>query len=221
MNRLRCVLFDLDGTLVDTAPDLVAAANAMRLARGLEVLPIAQLRPYVSQGARGMLREALGITPEQADYAEHQQDYLNRYAAALCVQSTLFEGMEAVLQELEARAIKWGIVTNKHTRFTQPLVAALGLTARAACVVSGDTTPHAKPHPAPMLHAAQLAAIEPNQCIYVGDDERDILAGKAAHMLTIAAAYGYCGGSAAETWGADYLVNNVTELQHTLRELIL
>ncbi|RCS59234.1 phosphoglycolate phosphatase [Parvibium lacunae] len=208
----RAVLFDLDGTLADTAGDLAAAANAMREARNLAPLSLAELRPYVSQGARGMLGRALQITPDNPAYPDYQTDFLSRYAARLCVHSHLFDGMPWLLDQLEAHGLAWGIVTNKHTRFTNPLVEALQLFPRTRCVVSGDTTAHAKPHPAPLLHAATLLEVPPATCLYVGDDARDITAGQAAGMKTAAAAYGYCGESDPSTWQADWLIHHPHDL---------
>jgi 2-phosphoglycolate phosphatase len=198
------VLFDLDGTLVDTAPDLVRAVNRVRADRGLAPLPYAQLRPYASHGARGLLGAGMAVTPDDVEYVPLRDAFLDHYAAALCIESALFDEMELLLATLDARAMPWGIVTNKATRFTAPLLDALGLSARAATVVCGDTTPHAKPHPAPLLHAAAELGILPARCLYVGDAQRDIEAGIAAGMHTVVARYGYIQpDERPDTWPAD------------------
>lgn len=212
-SRVRLVLLDLDGTLVDTAPDLAAAANRMRIAHGMEPLPIAELRPYVSHGARGMVGRAFDVAPDNARYAELRQEFLREYESALCVDSSLFPGMDDTLQHLERRGIRWGIVTNKFARFTLPLVQALKLSERAACVVSGDTTPFSKPHPAPLLHALSCASVDARAAMYVGDDQRDIKAGRAAGVRTVVASYGYLGnGVPYQQWGADAVVHCPSEL---------
>jgi N-acetyl-D-muramate 6-phosphate phosphatase len=198
------VLFDLDGTLVDTAPDLVRAVNRLRTDRGLAPLPFAQLRPYASHGARGLLGAGMAVTPGDADYVPLRDAFLDHYAAALCIESSLFDEMERLLAALDDRALPWGIVTNKATRFTTPLLDALGLSARAGTVVCGDTTPHAKPHPAPLLHAAAALGVPPARCLYVGDAQRDIEAGIAAGMRTIVARYGYIQPEdRPDSWPAD------------------
>ncbi len=213
---VQAVLFDLDGTLADSAPDLAAAANALRSARGLEVLPYSVFRPLASQGARGLIRVALGKHPEDADFIAVRDEFLDTYAASLCVLSHLFDGIPELLQTLESRGLRWGIVTNKFARFTIPFVEAIGLATRAAVVVSGDTTAHSKPHPAPLLHACQEMDIEPSDCIYVGDDLRDIQAGHAAGMRTVAATYGYCENDDPAAWGADALIHAPLELLELL-----
>jgi 2-phosphoglycolate phosphatase len=206
---LQLVLLDLDGTLADTAPDLAAAVNKMRIARGMEALPIAELRPFVSHGARGMVGRAFNVTPDDARYNELRQEFLREYETALCVDSALFPGMNDTLLELEDRGIKWGIVTNKLTRFTLPLVQALSLSERAACVVSGDTTQFSKPHPAPLLHALATTAVDATTALYVGDDQRDIDAGRAAGMRTVVASYGYLGNNVPyQQWGADDVIDS-------------
>ncbi|PLZ01852.1 phosphoglycolate phosphatase [Burkholderia sp. WAC0059] len=211
------VLFDLDGTLADTAPDLAAAANRMRRDRNLTALPLDQLRPVASAGARGMLGRAFGIAPDNEAFAAMRDEFLANYEASLCVETALFPGIGALLDELDARGVRWGIVTNKAARFTDPLVALLKLDSRAGCVVSGDTTPHSKPHPAPLLHAAQAIGIDPRRAVYVGDDLRDVQAGQAAGMVTIAAAYGYCGSDLApENWNAQYLAGSTAKLRSLL-----
>ena len=199
----RGMLFDLDGTLADTAPDLAAAANAMRIARGLAPVPFDGLRQVASHGARGLLRVAFETSPDDAGYEAMRVEFLDRYEAALAIRSRLFDGMPEVLDALERRGIAWGIVTNKAARFTTPLTALLGLAGRAGAIVSGDTTPFIKPHPAPLLHAADLLSLSPADCVYVGDDLRDIEAGRAAGMTTVAVAWGYCGATAPTTWHAD------------------
>ncbi|QSI78553.1 phosphoglycolate phosphatase [Niveibacterium microcysteis] len=201
-----CVLFDLDGTLADTAPDLGAALNHVLEEEGVALLPIEATRPVTSQGVRGLLRVGLGIGPDDTNYQTLAQRVLKHYAAGICRHTRLFDGMPGVLATLESRGIKWGIVTNKHARFTEPLVDALGLMQRAACVISGDSAAHPKPHPAPLLMACERANVAPTHSIYVGDDLRDIQAGKAAGMCTIAAAWGYLGeGEAIHEWGADHI----------------
>ena len=216
-HRARLILFDLDGTLADTAPDLAATANAMRHARGLDVLPYLELRPLASHGARGLLGRAFGIRPGDDAYDALREEFFARYEAALCVHSRLFDGIDPLLRTLEQGTRRWGIVTNKVARFTDPLVRALHLHQRASCVVSGDTTAHAKPHPEPLLHAASVAGLPATDAVYVGDDLRDITAGRAAGMKTIAVRYGYLGDETPiENWGADYIVDTPRALSELL-----
>ena len=207
----RAILFDLDGTLADTAPDLAGALNRLRNERGLSSTPYAQLRPHTSAGARGMIGAAFGLKPGDAEYEELRVGFLAHYAAALAVDSTLFEGIPALLKALRQRQLGWGVVTNKAAVFTDPLVAQIGL-ADADCVISGDTTAHSKPHPEPLLEAARRLNLQPQQCWYVGDDLRDIQAGRAAGMATVAAAWGYCGDSEPASWEADALIETPLQL---------
>jgi phosphoglycolate phosphatase len=211
------VLFDLDGTLVDTAPDLAGAVNRMLIARDRPALPLESLRPVASHGARGLIGRAFGLQPADPDYEPLRQEFFTQYESALAARSALFPDMDETLQALERDGVQWGIVTNKIARFTDPLVQALGLHRRAACVVSGDTTPHPKPHPAPIEHALQLAGRVVSEAIYVGDDLRDVQAGRAAGMRTIAAAYGYLGDAVpVDQWGADHVIHRPAELLRLL-----
>jgi phosphoglycolate phosphatase len=209
---IRAVLFDLDGTLADTAPDLGYAINRMRVARALAPLPLAATRPVTSLGARGMLEVGLEITPEHADYHALRDEFLAIYAANLCRESRLFPGMAELLDEIERRELKWGVVTNKAERFTFPLLEQLGVRDRAACIIGGDTTGKIKPDPAPLLAASSRMKLEPAGCIYVGDDLRDILAGHAAGMKAVVAKFGYLNGSDPATWGADAMIEEPRDL---------
>jgi len=216
--QIDLVLFDLDGTLADTAPDLAAAANRQRIERGLEPLPIEQLRPVASHGARGLVGRALGLAPGDADYETARFEFLSFYEQALCVHTRLFAGMAETLDRIEADGRRWGVVTNKASRFTGPLMERLGLHRRATVVVSGDTTPHAKPHPAPIRHALAACAVTSDRAVYVGDDRRDIEAGRAARVATVVAAYGYLGDSATiDEWGADHVIAAPGDLVGLLR----
>lgn len=207
------VLFDLDGTLADTAPDLAAAANRQRRERGLDPLPIEELRPMASHGARGLVGRALGLVPGDAGYEAARLEFLTYYEQALCVHTRLFDGMAETLLRIETEGRRWGVVTNKASRFTEPLMQRLGLNERAACVVSGDTTPHAKPHPAPIRHALSTCAVSSDRAVYVGDDRRDIEAGRAAHVATVVAAYGYLGTEAdVAAWGGDHVIESPPQL---------
>lgn len=207
------VFFDLDGTLADTAPDLVAAANQLLIARNLAPKQYEILRPCASAGARGLIGGAFGIDTEHPDFIGLRDEFFTNYEKGLLIDSKLFEGVDHLLNQLDSAQLPWGIVTNKSERFTNPLTDLMGLRQRAISTVSGDTTPYSKPHPEPILHAARIANIDPAQSLYIGDDIRDIVAGKAAGMKTIAAAYGYCGcEEPPEAWGADYLVQHPLEL---------
>jgi len=207
----RAVLFDLDGTLADTAPDLAGAVNLLRTVRGLVPTDYALLRPVASAGARGLIGAAFGITPQDEEYAALRDRFLENYANNIAVHSRLFDGVSALLEGLEKADIVWGIVTNKATYLTEKLVPQIGL-GHAACVVCGDTTPHPKPHPAPLIEAANRIGIAPEQCWYVGDDLRDIQAGQAAGMFTVAAGWGYCGETPAVAWGADLTIDSPAQL---------
>jgi N-acetyl-D-muramate 6-phosphate phosphatase len=210
---VQLVLFDLDGTLADTAPDLAAAANRLRRDRDLAPLPLEHLRPMASHGARGLIGVALGLAPGDEGFEAARVSFLDYYSAALCVHSRLFDGMDATLAAIESSGRRWGIVTNKAARYTDPLVELLGLAARAACVVSGDTTAYAKPHPAPILHALELCGVRSENSIYVGDDLRDIQAGRAAGLRTVAAAWGYLADTLdLAAWGADHTMANPAAL---------
>jgi phosphoglycolate phosphatase len=210
---LGAVLFDLDGTLVDSAPDLAGACNEMRIERGLAPLPYEQLRRMVGSGARGMVGASFGLVPDSPGYAELRDEFLDRYEARMTRETKVFDAMVPVLAWLEREGLPWGIVTNKASRFAAPLVASLGLATRAATLVCGDTVAHAKPHPAPLLEAARRLGLARERCAYVGDDRRDVDAGRAAGMLTVVAAWGYLGeGDAPEAWGADHLIQRPDEL---------
>ena len=200
---VELVLFDLDGTLIDSAPDLGAAADKMRTDRGLPSLPQDQYRPMAGAGARGMLGVAFGITPEHDDFATLREEFFQNYERCMTERTYAFDGVAQLVASLRERGLPWGVVTNKASRFTDPLTRAMPLFEHAAAVVSGDTTPHTKPHPAPLLEAARRVGIAAERCVYVGDDERDIVAGHAAGMLTVAATYGYLGDRAdTHSWGA-------------------
>lgn len=215
--RVKAVLFDLDGTLVDSAPDLAGTGNEMRVARGLPALPFEQFRPMVGSGARGMIGIALGVTPAEDDFLVLRDEFFARYEARMTQNTRPFEAVPALLEALDERGLRWGIVTNKAQRFTKPLVKALGLDTRAGAVVSGDTTPHAKPHPAPLLEAARQMGVAAQDCVYVGDDLRDVQAGHAAGMRTVAAAWGYLGvGEPVEAWGAMHVIRAPAELLNLL-----
>lgn len=208
--RSKAVLFDFDGTLADTAADLSRALNRLRTARGLADLPLEKLRPYASSGARGLLEAGLGILPDHPEYLVLRESFLRHYADAICVDTRLFPGMDALLEAIETRGLRWGIVTNKSTQLTRKIVTALNLDGRAACVVCGDTTPHLKPHPASLLHAAKELALEPAACVYLGDDLRDIQAARSAGMHPVAVEWGY--GADVRSWQADAVIRKPPDL---------
>jgi phosphoglycolate phosphatase len=191
MSMTRAVLFDLDGTFADTAPDLGAALNHVRALHGKPALPFETIRPQASHGSRGLLKLGMGVEPEDAGYDEMRDAFLKHYEEHICDHTVLFPSMAALVAELERHEIPWGIVTNKPHRYTVPLMERLGYAKRAACLVSGDTCARAKPHPMPLLHAAELIGIEAERCLYLGDDLRDMEAAQAAGMTGIIAAYGY------------------------------
>jgi N-acetyl-D-muramate 6-phosphate phosphatase len=210
---VRAVLFDLDGTLADTAADLAAALNRVRADRALPPLPIAALRGYASHGARGLLAAGMGVTNDDADYKPLREAFLAYYESGLFWQSRLFDGAELVLDEIERRGMRWGIVTNKAQRFTLPLARYLALIPRAGTVICGDTTPYAKPHPAPLYAAANELGFDASDCVYVGDAERDVTAGIAAGMKTLIARYGYFAPEdAPERWPADGCIDSLPML---------
>ncbi len=209
---VKAVLFDLDGTFADTAPDMARAINAVRGQHGMPALPLVQLRPYVSNGARGMVAAAFGVKPGETKFTELREAFLMEYERAICTHSTLFDGMLELVTLLEQRNIEWGIVTNKVARHSAPLVRAFGVETRAACVVSGDTCARAKPYPDPLLHAAKLIQIDPANCLYVGDDLRDIQAAHAAGMRSVAALYGYLGDTDPATWNAHHAISQPSDI---------
>jgi 2-phosphoglycolate phosphatase len=219
--RLRypvdAILFDLDGTLIDSAPDLGAAADQMRVQRGLPSLPLAQYRHMAGAGARGMLQVAFGMTPDHAQFAELKEEFFVNYERCMTQRTCAFDGVQLLIEAIQQRGLPWGVVTNKSARFTDPLTRAMPLFASAAVVISGDTTPHAKPHPEPLFEAARRIGIAPERCIYVGDDERDIVAGLAAGMATVAATYGYLGiKTDTAQWGAHASIENPLALLNLL-----
>ena len=208
----RAVLFDLDGTLIDSAPDLAGAANQLREQHDLPPLPLAQLRPWVGAGARGMLGVALDVVPGHQQFEALKERFLALYEARLLQQTAAFAGVSDLLQALAQRGLPWGIVTNKAERFTLPIHRGMPVLQQAAAVVAGDTTPKAKPHPEPLLEAARRLALQPQDCIYVGDDERDIQAAHAAGMPGVVARWGYLGTGAVESWGAQAVIEHPEEL---------
>lgn len=209
----RCLLLDLDGTLADTAPDMTGALNALRAEHGLVALDPELVRPSVSHGARMLIRVGFGLLEDDLRFEPLRERFLELYAERVALESRLFPGMAEVLDEVEARGLCWGVVTNKPARFTRPLLAGLGLEARAACIVSGDTTARAKPHPEPLLHAARSLTQAPGSCLYVGDAERDIEAGRKAGMRTLVAAFGYLAATdRPQEWQPDGLVEHPRQI---------
>jgi phosphoglycolate phosphatase len=214
---LKAILFDLDGTLADTAPDLAYALNLMRQRRGLPLLPDSALRVQASSGARGMIGIGLGLKPGDPDFEAARDEFLDNYQTHLARSTCLFPGVAQLLDAIEARGLVWGIVTNKAQRFTLPVLQALALHDRAACAISGDTTPHAKPHPAPMLAALNAIKANADECYYVGDDERDVQAGHASGIEPVVALYGYLGNAKPpEQWGARFSIQRPLDLLNLL-----
>jgi 2-phosphoglycolate phosphatase len=213
---VKAVLFDLDGTLADTAPDLAYAVNRMREARHLPPLPLESTRPVTSLGARGLLQVAFDIGPEDPGYGALREEFLRNYEDNICRETRLFPGMDRLLESLEARGLLWGVVTNKVERLARLLLGILDLNERASCIVGGDTAARAKPHPEPLLAACREISVEAAQCIYVGDDRRDVEAGQAAGMKVMAAKWGYCNGGRPESWNADWLVEQPIEVLHLI-----
>jgi phosphoglycolate phosphatase len=215
--NIDAVLFDLDGTLIDSAPDLGAAADQMRVNRGMPSLALDTYRPLAGSGARGMLSVAFGMTPEHPQFEAMREEFFCNYENCMTQRTYAFEGIAEMIQQLVQSGFQWGVVTNKSARFTDPLTRGMPLFSTAGAVVSGDTTPYAKPHPAPLLEAARRLGLDPSRCIYVGDDERDIQAGLAAGMGTVAADYGYLGDKADTTaWGAHARIKYPLELLQLL-----
>ena len=217
-HQIEAVLFDLDGTLIDSAPDLGAAADKMRTDRGMPSLPLADYRPMAGAGARGMLGVAFGLRPEHADFVALKEEFFINYEACMTERTYAFDGVAELIAQISAAGLKWGVVTNKSERFTLPLTRQMPLFSSAQTIISGDTTPHAKPHPEPLFEAARQLNVEPCRCVYVGDDERDIVAGRAAGMPTVAAAYGYLGATADTLhWKADATIVSPAALLNLLR----
>ncbi|HET9580460.1 MAG TPA: phosphoglycolate phosphatase [Usitatibacter sp.] len=215
---IQAVLFDLDGTLADTAPDMARTVNAMRRRRGLAPVQESVVRPHVSKGARGMICSAFEITTEHPDFMAMREEFLDIYGREPCVHTTLFPGMGELLDALEADGIAWGVVTNKFERFARPILAELGLAGRAAAIVGGDTCPRPKPFPDPLLYAAGRIGVAPEATLYVGDDERDVQAARAAGMPVIVAGYGYLGdGTPPTEWDADAIVSSALEIGEWIR----
>jgi 2-phosphoglycolate phosphatase len=215
--NISTVLFDLDGTLIDSAPDLAAAADEMRVSRGMSSLPLNVYRPMAGAGARGMLGIAFGLTPDAPDYEALREEFFSNYERCMTQRTYAFDGVQALIEDICQSQMRWGVVTNKSRRFTEPLTQAMPLFSTAGVVISGDTTPYAKPHPEPLFEAARRLGVEPAHCVYVGDDERDIVAGLAAGMLTVAATYGYLGSkSDVNAWGAHAQINSPLDLLQLL-----
>jgi phosphoglycolate phosphatase len=217
---LTCVLFDLDGTLVDTAPDLIACLNRALEQHGFAQVPEQQVRPMISFGAEAMIKQS-SAAKAFASHARILETMLNIYENNIVQHGGFFHGMVETLLDIEARGLKWGIVTNKQQRFTQPLAKALNLTERAACIISGDTTHKSKPHPEPMWEACRRADVKPEQCVFIGDALHDITAGKNANMKTLAAVYGYLtANDAPEQWGANALVESPAQISAWIEKVL-
>jgi len=204
--KLNCVLFDLDGTLIDTAPDLIASLNQALIAHDFKALDYQAVQPLISHGVMAMINQGAGDAEPELK-TRLLELVLDNYEANIAVNSRLYAGISESLAAIEALGLKWGVVTNKRQRFTQPLLAAMGLSRRAACIVSGDSTANPKPHADPMLAACKQAGVLPENCVYIGDAAHDIVAGKSVNMKTLAAVYGYLQAQdQPETWGADALI---------------
>jgi N-acetyl-D-muramate 6-phosphate phosphatase len=209
----QCVLFDLDGTLADTAGDLAAPVNEMRIERGLPPLPLEQLRGFASAGARGLLGKGLGVDKDHADFESLKTDFLRRYEKNMLTSTQLFPGVRELLEALHSEGIAWGVVSNKVEKYVRPICTHLGLSGLSKCLIGGDTAGFAKPHPAPLLLGASLAKVDTAHCVYVGDDKRDIEAAKAAGMYSVACEYGYYSHEdPPKNWGADWIIKHPMDL---------
>jgi phosphoglycolate phosphatase len=212
------VLFDLDGTLIDTAPDFIRCLNQMRQLHRLDALPADFIRQSVSDGARAMIRIGFGLEQDEPGYHDLRAEFLDLYEIGVAVETTLFHGMDDLLQSLEARQIPWGIVTNKPVRFADPLIRALGLHERCATLVCPDHVTNTKPDPEALFMACDQARVAPERAIYVGDHKRDIQAGRNAGMKTIAVRYGYIEQpETVESWQADLIADTVSDLAKLLQ----
>lgn len=212
-----CVLFDLDGTLADTAPDLVAALNSVLLSLERAEVDLATARWWVAEGSVGLIQNSLRLDAEQARSSPYRQQLLDAYAENICVQTRLFPGINHLLEKLEHRHIPWGVVTNKPARFTHPLLRQLKLDQRAEVVISGDTLSRAKPDPLPLLHACEAIGVSPSATVFIGDDRRDVLAGRAAGMDTVGVTWGYSRPHETSSWGADQIASDARQLISILR----
>ncbi len=220
LRPVQVVLFDLDGTLLDSAGDLGAAANQVRQSHGLPALPLSSYRHMAGSGARGMVAVAFGLAPGDPQYLALRDECLNHYERCMTERTVVFDGVAELIAALCEKHLRWGVVTNKAARFTKPLTAGMNLFSSASTIVSGDTTAHTKPHPAPLLEAARQLSVRPGACVYVGDDERDIVAGRAAGMQTVAANYGYLGANTdTGRWGADANIDSPLQLLYLLGRL--
>jgi phosphoglycolate phosphatase len=214
---IKAVLFDLDGTLVDTAPDLGYALNLQLQRHGRDTLPEEKIRPFASHGSKGLLGLGFGITPDHRDFVLMRDEYLDIYDQVFTRSPVLFDGMASVLKQLESLSIIWGVVTNKPRRFTQPLIESMGLHVRAAVVVSGDDAAQPKPSPATLLMACEKIGLQPSDCLYIGDAERDIQAGRAAGMRTAVALFGYIDISDQPAlWHADIMIDHPGQIMECL-----
>jgi 2-phosphoglycolate phosphatase len=209
---IKAVLFDLDGTLADTAPDLGYAVNCMRDARGLPPLPESATRPVASLGARGLLNAGFGMAPEHPDYGAMREEFLSLYEKNICRETRQFPGILELLKEIEARGLRWGIVTNKAERLAHLLLERLPMGSGPACIIGGDSTPHFKPHPAPLIAASRTIREAAEACVYVGDDRRDVEAGQAAGMKTAVALWGYLNNGEPQSWQPDWLLEHPLDL---------
>ncbi len=216
-HNIRAVLFDLDGTLVDSAPDLAAAVDKLRTDRGLPSLPFEGYRRVAGAGARGLLQVAFNMGPDHADFMAYREEFFRNYESALVANTYAFDGVAELLQQLQQAGLPWGIVTNKSERFALPMSQQMPLLQSSAVVIAGDTTPHAKPHPEPLLEAARRLQIAPEHIVYVGDDKRDIDAALAAGMPAVAAAWGYLGEHAISSWGAHAITERPQDVWQLLQ----
>ncbi|MCP5160390.1 MAG: phosphoglycolate phosphatase [Hahellaceae bacterium] len=218
LSAAQAILFDLDGTLLDTAPDFVRVVNMQRAQHNLPPLTDDKIRAVVSNGARALIELSFGIAEGHPEFASHLQELLDLYLQNIAIETRLFPGMAALLDHLEQRNIPWGIVTNKPRRYTDPLLSQLGLDFRAAVTVCPDDVVNRKPHPEPLFKACATLGLAPEVCVYVGDHERDIESGQSAGMATVAASYGYIETPAkVHAWNADYIIDQADELIHLLK----
>ncbi|MBS62498.1 HAD-IA family hydrolase [Salinisphaera sp.] len=220
LQAFDAVLFDLDGTLLDTAPDLAGAINDMRAERGLDAMPLTELAPMCSFGGRGMLGKGLGLTPDDADYRASYDLFIETYRQRMTRDTQPFDGMREFVRQLADSGLAWGVVTNKMEALALPLMDHMNFDPPPGCVIGGDSAGVAKPDPAPMYLACERIGIEPARCVYIGDSDRDIEAGRVAGMATIGVSYGYIPpGDDIHGWQADVVIDTVAGLAAALEQL--